>query len=221
MRGMRQHRNFLPNRCYRLISRVAQGVWHRRHEPLHLATWLVNSRARWYDAATGRWLSKDPIGLSGGLNLYAFCGNNSLNYIDYNGWNVHYSASNGGAEGGGGGGHSIVWVDKPDSKSKDETVSFEFGPSTPNVLGGPTVVISGVQKGHSGSDISILTTPEQDAAAIDKINDIKNERPPYWYPFRNCADMARDVLNAAGLNLPSRIIDTPAKLLNDLKKVDR
>ena len=134
---------------------------------------------------------------------------------------VYGSASNGGAEGGGGGGHSIVWVDKPDSKSKDETVSFEFGPSTPNVFGGPSVVISGVQKGHSGSDISILTTPEQDAAAIAKIKDIKNKRPSYCYPFRNCADMARDVLNAAGLNLPSRIIDTPAKLLKDLKKVDR
>ena len=46
------------------------------------ATGLTNFRARWYDPTTGRWLSKDPIGLSGGLNLYAFCGNNSLNMRD-------------------------------------------------------------------------------------------------------------------------------------------
>jgi RHS repeat-associated protein len=39
-------------------------------------------RARWYDPATGRWLSKDPIGISGGLNLYAFCGNNPVNFTD-------------------------------------------------------------------------------------------------------------------------------------------
>ena len=39
------------------------------------ATGLINFRMRWYDTETGRWLSKDPIGLSGGLNLYAFCGN--------------------------------------------------------------------------------------------------------------------------------------------------
>ena len=39
------------------------------------ATGLVNFRMRWYDPVTGRWLSKDPIGLNGGLNLYAFCGN--------------------------------------------------------------------------------------------------------------------------------------------------
>ena len=46
------------------------------------ATGLTNFRARWYDAVTGRWLSKDPIGLSGGLNLYAFCGNSVLCNVD-------------------------------------------------------------------------------------------------------------------------------------------
>lgn len=45
-------------------------------------TGLYYFRARWYDPVTGRWLSKDPIGISGGLNLYAFCGNNPVNFID-------------------------------------------------------------------------------------------------------------------------------------------
>ena len=49
------------------------------------ATDLINFRMRWYDAETGRWLSKDPIGLSGGLNLYAFCGGDSMNYRDPDG----------------------------------------------------------------------------------------------------------------------------------------
>ena len=46
------------------------------------ATGLVNFRMRWYDPVTGRWLSKDPIGLGGGLNLYAFCDGNPINNID-------------------------------------------------------------------------------------------------------------------------------------------
>ena len=46
------------------------------------ATGLYYFRARWYDPETGRWLSKDPIGISGGLNLYEFCGNNPANSID-------------------------------------------------------------------------------------------------------------------------------------------
>src|SRR5512136_2241589 len=38
--------------------------------------------ARWYDPITGRWLSNDPIGISGGLNQYVFCANNPVNRGD-------------------------------------------------------------------------------------------------------------------------------------------
>ena len=46
------------------------------------ATGLYNFRARWYDPAAGRWLSKDPIGLEGGLNLYEAFGNNPVCFRD-------------------------------------------------------------------------------------------------------------------------------------------
>ncbi len=46
------------------------------------ATGLYNFRLRWYDPATGRWISRDPIGISGGLNLYAFCDNDPVNFRD-------------------------------------------------------------------------------------------------------------------------------------------
>jgi hypothetical protein len=36
-----------------------------------------------YNPDTGRWLSRDPIGERGGENLYAFSGNDLLNFIDY------------------------------------------------------------------------------------------------------------------------------------------
>jgi RHS repeat-associated protein len=48
-------------------------------------TALYYFRARWYDPVSGRWLSKDPIGISGGLNQYVFCSNNPVNFIDPDG----------------------------------------------------------------------------------------------------------------------------------------
>ncbi len=46
-------------------------------------TGLYYFRARWYDPEIGRWLSKDPIGIRGGLNLYVAFGNNPVNFVDH------------------------------------------------------------------------------------------------------------------------------------------
>jgi RHS repeat-associated protein len=43
---------------------------------------LYNYRARFYSPGSGRFVSPDPIGLSGGLNLYAYCANNPVNFRD-------------------------------------------------------------------------------------------------------------------------------------------
>jgi RHS repeat-associated protein len=45
-------------------------------------TGLYYYRARYYDSQARRFLSEDPIGLNGGINLYAYVGNNPLNLID-------------------------------------------------------------------------------------------------------------------------------------------
>jgi RHS repeat-associated protein len=39
-------------------------------------------RNRWYDPQTGRFLTQDPIGLAGGVNLYAYAGNNPVSFSD-------------------------------------------------------------------------------------------------------------------------------------------
>lgn len=36
-----------------------------------------------YDPVQGRWVSRDPIGEQGGVNLYGFVGNSALNDVDY------------------------------------------------------------------------------------------------------------------------------------------
>jgi RHS repeat-associated protein len=37
---------------------------------------------RFYNPAMGRWLTRDPLGEVGGLNLYSFVGNNPVNWVD-------------------------------------------------------------------------------------------------------------------------------------------
>lgn len=41
------------------------------------------SGRRYYSPSQGRFLGRDPIEEAGGLNLYAFCRNNSTNLWDY------------------------------------------------------------------------------------------------------------------------------------------
>jgi RHS repeat-associated protein len=45
-------------------------------------TQLYFMRNRWYDPQTGRFVSEDPVGLGGGLNVYAFAGGNPIGGLD-------------------------------------------------------------------------------------------------------------------------------------------
>ena len=60
---------------------------------------FVYLRNRWYDPQSGRFLTQDPIGLAGGVNLYAYAGNNPGSFNDPyglcppNNWNTSDCAS--------------------------------------------------------------------------------------------------------------------------------
>jgi len=49
------------------------------------STGLLFFRSRYYSASLGRWLSKDRIGIAGGINLYQAFGANSVNFKDPDG----------------------------------------------------------------------------------------------------------------------------------------
>jgi RHS repeat-associated protein len=38
---------------------------------------------RYYNASTGRWLSRDPMQERGGVNVYSFLSNDSVGYADF------------------------------------------------------------------------------------------------------------------------------------------
>ena len=41
--------------------------------------------ARWYSSSYGYFLTRDPAGFGGGINLYQYCGGDPVNYVDPNG----------------------------------------------------------------------------------------------------------------------------------------
>ena len=47
---------------------------------------LIRFGARDYDPATGRWLTKDPVGFAGGSNVYVYVKQNPIGFIDPTGF---------------------------------------------------------------------------------------------------------------------------------------
>ncbi|MBM4084116.1 MAG: hypothetical protein FJ272_04945, partial [Planctomycetes bacterium] len=56
------------------------------------ANGLSFMRARYYDRSTGRFLTPDPIGIAGGINLYAYCQNDPIGSVDPEGFGPIVSA---------------------------------------------------------------------------------------------------------------------------------
>ncbi len=79
------------------VTTVLGPAYQKIAESDYEWTWLFHSEFQdeptgWYNygyrfqvPSLGRWLSMDPIGIKGGLNLYAFVGNDPINTNDING----------------------------------------------------------------------------------------------------------------------------------------
>ena len=100
---------------------------------------------RYYDPATGRWLSRDPIGERGGLNLYGFVGNDPVNAWDYLGLN-ELTVIGGGPQVGQRGFFFSVAIETEDECFEYRISSFNMTPAgriAPNIRRSPVYGGSG------------------------------------------------------------------------------
>ena len=170
-------------------------------------TGLYYYRARYYNSTLQRFISEDPIGFAGGINLYPYVLNNPLNWIDPEGLDVTVSLYPGAR----GFGHVGVGV------NTNQTSGFyPMRHSTCLVTGCdvPGALSPDNEYAPEGT-IVIHTTPAQDQAMQDVINQRNRNPGDYNLYGRNCAQFAEDVLRAGGLDP----LDTkyPRRLFRDLR----
>jgi RHS repeat-associated protein len=63
-------------------SHAGTNPWRWASKSLDPETGLVYFGLRYYDSATGQWLSREPLGEGESLNLYAYCHNDPINRVD-------------------------------------------------------------------------------------------------------------------------------------------
>jgi len=162
------------------------GHFYHEKSTLHLTLY------RAYDADTGRWISRDPIGENGGINLYGYVYNNPINWVDPSGLDVFFNQENEL------GGHAWTSVGGNKPTGGDTYGAYPNG----NLFGKPQV-IQNPDPHHNDDDFSYdsYKTTLEDEAALKKwikdnydINDFNSKRNPnYNYGSEDCRSFRNKV----------------------------
>jgi len=198
-----------------------------------LSTGLMYAQARYYMPEVGRFISVDAykgtVTDPQSLNLYVYCGNNPVNFVDPSGYIGEYtltiySSPNTGLIGG----HSFI-VFKNNTESMITIGAF-------NLDAGASVSIGtwGNQEGHLGiwynveamnpssfkSDVSLQM--DLDNSELKTVNNFISKHDN-WSLYRNCSYFASSVWNSvSSTKLSSLNIigwNTPAGLSNSIMRV--
>ena len=153
-------------------------------------TGLYCFRTRWYDPITGRWLSNDPIGISGGLNQYVFCANNPVNSVDPLGLDIWIEGP-GPSENSWLGLHASICVGDP----RGQYTSYSFGApsfwSAALPWGKGEIYYDDIGGGRIWKDSYLETTCEEDKTAKWILfrmltEDTKHHQWLYRILYQNC-----------------------------------
>jgi RHS repeat-associated protein len=158
-------------------------------------------RARWYQPDIGRWLSKDPVGIAGGLNLYEAFRNNPVNAVDPSGLDVAYLID---WDVLGGAGHGAAAVGNDDTG----WTYYSFGPGSDFTDASDNLDIKQYdsfqallkENSRYNGNIRYPTSREADCAAHAEATSRIGQK--YNLFSKNCDDIAVAILQAAGIKVP-------------------
>jgi RHS repeat-associated protein len=137
---------------------------------------------RWYDSEVGRFISRDPIGEKGGVNLYVYVGNNSVNASDpygkiaYDCWILKYP-------------NIHRWFEWDSGSTRNSCGFYPGG----NIFGGRGIVESPEPKALDPDKICFpippppgSTTECYENALEEFCSTNKNNPPRYIFPIYTC-----------------------------------
>jgi len=174
---------YLPTLCQLLTYVGAYGV---RNETAATGMFLMGQR--WYDSTIGRFISQDPIGFQGGLNLYSYAAGNPISRIDPSGL---YTIIIQGMRIDGSlnpFGHVAIAL-------SGEGV-YSFGNST--ALGLDLTTYLQQQTANRGQLLTVInTTPAQEAEILKYLKSYKGNAS--HTPYSTCANRVGNSLSAGGM----------------------
>jgi RHS repeat-associated protein len=170
-------------------------------------TGLHAYRFRYYSPTLHSFLSEDPIGALGGLNLYRYVLNNPISFTDPLGLDVTVTLYPGATIFG----HVGVGVNSSGTVGHyplDNSVAMLIGEDVPGIVAR--------DRRRPIHTLTIPTSSAQDDAMQRIITEALGKPRPYNFFSRNCTIFVEEVLRAGGLQVPNTIL--PIRLMGELQQ---
>jgi RHS repeat-associated protein len=181
---------------------------------------LILTRIRAYDPRTARWLSRDPIGERGGMNLYGYVGGDPVNGWDPLGLDVWIGGSREGT------GHIWAAVSFAGMVMKYDFSATGYGQGgscstlrTVNTTGKVEIVLrENIEKAAKGDEYYRISVgnPDRDREVMNRMFADAISPPDFGVIGSNCGDRSTAIVGtpwlASGNIRPSAVLDKTKNL---------